>query len=635
MRSLTTHVGMMFSRSILVAMVLAATSTVFAQSVAPWRFGAMAGASLNVSGVGYAAWGPNGGTNPGRNAGQFTTDVGIDGTAVMPYVAFLAEYTSASWWGLHARLAYDDRSLSAVDDLSYSVGGRYLRDVFDLSARYLTLDPRLRIAPAAHSPLAFTFGLGASIGLQQEVTYTADGASEGTTFSIPEARPLALSMNLGLTYDIPITSDRASMRYTLMPFVDAAWMMSQRGPDPGASSASNNALQSLSARIGIAVTRGKVEESLTPDLDEDDFFIRVTPPDYGEGTQVVSAEHMPLIPSVFLAPTDKRFPPRYRKRKLPSLDSAASYYDVISVAAGLLNAHSSLTLTLVGSDPVDGDGLGLARQVRDAILDLAFVDTSRIVLRGQREPSVVTGNSTLVGPEHDAAVQENRRVDIICSDPSKWPMVVNVIKRDALIESNMVVRIYTKSALQPWFVNITAEDLPNGRTFGPFDGKQAVIPASLIPKGPSRTINVGVTAQGVGGSNHYDYRTVTLPSDPPTNVGSERHILLMAYGEADPVTRWRTYIEDTLSERLRDGSKIIVHGHTDDIGVAEVNRKISHQYAERVAALIQNAIIDEGVDNVDVVSVGHGEDPSDAPLRHDSPEGRQYNRCVIIDIVYP
>ena len=627
---------MMFSRSILVALVLAATTPMYAQSVAPWRFGAMAAASLNVSGVGYAAWGPDGGTNPGRNAGQFTTDVGIDGTAVMPYVAFVAEYTSASWWGLHARLAYDDRSLSAVDDRSYSVGGRYIRDVFDLSARYLTLDPRLRIAPAAHSPLAFTFGLGASVALQQEVTYTADGASEGVTFDIPEARPLTLSMNLGLTYDIPITSDRASTHYTLMPFVDAAWMMSQRGPDRGASSASNNALQSLSARIGIAVTRGKVdEESRTPDLDEDDFFIRVMPPDYGEGTQVVSAEHMPLIPSVFLAPTDKRFPPRYRKRKLTSIDSASSHYDIISVAAGLLNAYPSLTLTLVGSDPVDGDGLGLARQVREAILDLAFVDTSRLALRGQREPSVVTGTAALVGPEQDAAVQENRRVDIICSDPSKWPMVVNVIKRDALIESNMVVRVYTGSTLQPWFVNITAEDLPNGRTFGPFDGKQAVIPASLIPKGPSRTINVGVTAQGVDGSNHYDYRTVTLPSDPPTNVGSERHVMLMAYGEVDPTARWKTYIDGTLSERLRDNCKIIVHGHTDDIGVTEVNRKISHQHAERVAALIQQVISEKGIDNVDLVWVGHGEDPSDTPLRHDSPEGRQYNRCVIIDIVYP
>jgi hypothetical protein len=627
---------MMFSRSILVALVLAATTPMYAQSVAPWRFGAMAAASLNVSGVGYAAWGPDGGTNPGRNAGQFTTDVGIDGTAVMPYVAFLAEYTSASWWGLHARLSYDDRSLSAVDDLSYSVGGRYIRDVFDLSARYLTLDPRLRIAPAAHSPLAFTFGLGASVALQQRVTYTADGASEGVTFAIPEARPLTLSLNLGLTYDIPISSERASTRYTVMPFVDAAWIMSQRGPDPGASSASNNALQSLSARIGIAVTRGKVDEdSHTPDHDEDDFFIRVTPPDYGEGTQVVAAEHMPLIPSVFLAPTDKRFPPRYRKRKLKSIDSASSYYDVISVAAGLLNAYPSLTLTLVGSDPVDGDGLGLARQVREAILDLAFVDTSRIVLRGQREPSVVTGTTSLAGAEYDAAVQENRRVDLICGDPSKWPMVVSVIKRDALIESNMVVRVYTKSALQPWFVNITADDLPDGRTFGPFDGNQAVIPASLIPKGPSRVISVGVAAQGVDGASLTDTRRVSLPSDPPSNVGSERHVLLMAYGEVDPSKRWKSYIDGTLSERLRDGCKIIVHGHTDDIGVAEVNRKLSHQHAERVAALLQDAIGRKGVDNVDLVFVGHGEDPFDAPLRQESPEGRQYNRSVIIDIVYP
>jgi outer membrane protein OmpA-like peptidoglycan-associated protein len=128
---------------------------------------------------------------------------------------------------------------------------------------------------------------------------------------------------------------------------------------------------------------------------------------------------------------------------------------------------------------------------------------------------------------------------------------------------------------------------------------------------------------------------VSLPSDPPSNVGSERHVLLMAYGEVDPSKRWKSYIDGTVSERLRDGCKIIVHGHTDDIGVAEVNRKLSHQHAERVAALLQDAIGRKGVDNVDLVFVGHGEDPFDAPLRQESPEGRQYNRSVIIDIVFP
>lgn len=617
------------------ALVLVTVGPTYAQSVAPWRFGLMTAASLNVSGVGYALWGPDGRTNPGRPAGHFTSDVGIDGTQVVPYAALLAEYASASWWGLHARLGYDDRSLAAVDDQSYNVGGRFLRDAFDIAARYITIDPRLRIAPAAHSPLAFTIGLGASIGLQQEMTYTADGASEGVAYDIPEARALTLSMNMGLTYDIPISAERAATQYTLMPFVDAAWMMSQRGTDAEAPAASNNALQTLSARIGIAVTRGKVEESRTPDLDEDDFYISVKPPLHGAGTQVTSAEHMPLIPRVFLAPTDKRFPPRYRMRKLKSHDTASSYYDVISVAAALLNVYPSLSLTLVGSDPVEGDGVALARLVRKAILDLAFVDTSRIMVRGQRNPESVTGTAALVGAEQTAALEENRRVDIVCSDPSKWPMVVNVVKRDAMIESSMIVRVNTNDALQPWFVNITAEDLPNGRTFGPFDGKQAVIPEPLIPRGPSGTINVGVTAQSVDGKKHDDYKQVRFTSDAPQNVGSDRHVLLMSYGEADPTARWKSYLQETIGKRLRDGCRIIVHGHTDDIGVAEVNRKISHQHAERVAAVLQAVVDNEGLDDVEIVSVGHGEDSADAPMRPETPEGRQYNRSVIIDIVYP
>lgn len=614
-------------------LMIVATAPLGAQGVAPWRFGVAGGLSLNTSGVGYALWGPDGSTNPGRENGQFIADVGIDGSGLAPYASVLAEYTSSSWWGLHARLAFDDRSLTAIDDRSYQIGGRFLRDDFAFTARYVTIDPRLRISPVSHSPLAFTLGLGASVALQTSVAYMADAATTSVTYDIPSANRLALSINGGLMYDVPISAT-ATTQYTLSPFVDVSWMMSMRSVDQRVQNATTNALQSLSARVGIAITRGAVNEALAPDPDEDAFYIKVRP-SASAGSQVRSVEHMPLLPSVFFATSDKRLPPRYRLRKLRAYDSASSYYDVISVAAGLLNAAPGMTLTLVGYDPEGDNGLAMAQIVKTRILDLAFVDSARIVIRGERMPPAPTPTTGLMGSEQTAAMEENRRVDILCSDPAKWPSIINVTQRAATIESNMVVTVTSGDALQPWFVNISADDLPNTRTFGPFDGRRAVIADSDVPRGPSNRIKVGVSAQTVDGKQRNDSRFVSLGIDPAANLASERHVLTMTMGESDPTARWRQYIETSVGKRLRDGCRVIVHGHTDDIGLADVNRKLSYQQAERITAMIQRIVDDRELEDVELLSVGHGEDAADAVMRPETPEGRLYNRAVIVDVVYP
>ncbi|MBU3742852.1 MAG: hypothetical protein FGM24_11330 [Candidatus Kapabacteria bacterium] len=624
----------MLLRFRLIALLMAvAASPLGAQSVAPWRFGLAGGVSLNTSGVGYALWGPDGSTNPDRANGQFIADVGIDGSGIAPYAGLLAEYISPSWWGLHARLAFDDRSLTAIDDRSYQVGDRYLADEFAFTARYITIDPRLRIAPVPQSPLAFTLGLGASMALQSSVAYLADGTAAPVTYDIPSANRVALSVNGGLTYDVPISVTSAT-RFTLTPFVDVSWMMAMRGVDQRAQNATTNALQSISARIGIAITRGAVNEALAPDPDEDEFYIKVRP-SASAGSQVQSVEHMPMLPSVFFATSDKRLPPRYRLRKLRAYDSASSYYDVISVAAGLLNAVPNVTLTLVGYDPEGGNGLAMAQIVKTRILDLAFVDSARIVIRGERMPPAATPTTGLMGSEQAAAMEENRRVDILCSDPQKWPSIINVTQRAATIESNMVVDVVSSDVLQPWSVNISADDLPNTRTFGPFDGRRAVIAEAEVPRGSSNRIKVAVKAQTVEGKQLSDSKTVSLGTDPAANLASERHVLTMTMGEADPTTRWKSYVEANLSKHLRNGCRVIVHGHTDDIGLADVNRKLSYQQAERVAMMIQRIIDSRGLQNVELLTVGHGEDAADGVMRPETPEGRMYNRAVIIDVVYP
>lgn len=620
---------------IVVTILVLTHGAALAQRHAPWRIGVLGGVGLNAAGVGYALWGPDGGTNPGRDAGQFIADVGLDGTGLTPYGGLFVDHATLSWWGLHARLAYDDRTLEALDEQSYVIGGRPMRDAFTMRTRYVGIDPRLRIAPVPDGPLTFTLGAGLGIAWMTKVDYTADGTAP-VTFDLPRASSVAWTLNLGAAYDVLLSDPFADVHWRVAPFIDASWMFAQRGSDPPPiAAATSSALTTFSARAGIMVSRGVTSDAVRPDLDDDGFFVTVTQPPHASATKVRVREFIPMLPSVFIAPTDSTLPSRYRIKRFRNTDSAASYYDVISVAAQLLAADPSLTATLVGSDPAGGEGESLALMVRRAMVRIGGFDSNRIIVKAQRNPGVVSGSALTPSADRAKADVENRRVDIVLSDPSRWPLIVIDRERQAMIENPVIVTVVTDDVLEPWSITLTPEGSRRGRTFGPFHGTQAIIPDGLVARGTAQRCTVDVTANTVEGTTRNDKRWLSFTDDEPTTLRSERHLLLWPYGDDDPVQRHAATVEQRIVPRIMRGARIYVHGHTDDIGVDDVNRKLSFQHASGIARLLRTAVDARRIADVEIHAVGHGEDASDAIMNNQSPEGRQYNRAVFIDIVHP
>lgn len=620
---------------LVLSLLALSTCVAAAQRHAPWRFGVLGGTSLNVAGVGYALWGPDGATNPGRGAGQFIADVGLDGTGIAPYAGLVAEYASLSWYGLQTRLVYDDRTLDATDERSYVIDGRALRDRFMMRTRYLGIDPRVRIAPVPDGALFFTMGVGAGIALSTEIDYTADDGY-ATSYTMPQASAIAWSLNVGTQYDLLLSDPYADVHWRLSPFIDASWMFGQRGSDPPPlAAATSTALTTFTARAGVMFSRGVTSDAIRPDLDDDGFFITVTQPPHSSGTKVRTREILPIIPSVFIAPSDTVLPARYRIKKFRPQDSASSYYDVISVAAQLLSADPSLTITLVGSDPLGDQGESLARMVQRPLARLVGADSVRIVIKGQRNPNIVSGSALTPSADRTKADAENRRVDIILSDPSAWPSIVVDRERQAMIENPLVVQIITKDVLEPWTVTITPEGTRRSRTFGPFLGTQAVIPDAMVARGSAQRCTVEVNANTVEGISRNDQRWLSFVDDAAVTLRAERHVLHWTYGDDDPVKRHAAALEQRIAPHIMRGAHVYVHGHTDDIGVDDVNRALSYKYATGMARVLRAAIDARKVDDVQVHAAGHGEDASDAIMNNQSPEGRQHNRVVIIDIVQP
>jgi outer membrane protein OmpA-like peptidoglycan-associated protein len=106
--------------------------------------------------------------------------------------------------------------------------------------------------------------------------------------------------------------------------------------------------------------------------------------------------------------------------------------------------------------------------------------------------------------------------------------------------------------------------------------------------------------------------------------------VLFDFGSAE----LRTTAEDRLERLLRllEGAQgaIVVHGHTDDVGDAEANLRLSEDRADAVA----RHLVEAGIDADRITTEGHGEEDPVEPNTHDDgsddPEGRQANRRVEI-----
>ena len=75
--------------------------------------------------------------------------------------------------------------------------------------------------------------------------------------------------------------------------------------------------------------------------------------------------------------------------------------------------------------------------------------------------------------------------------------------------------------------------------------------------------------------------------------------------------------------------QISVEGHTDAVGTAEANQRLSEQRADTV----RNYLVDQGVTGTRINSIGFGETRPKAT--NDTPEGRQLNRRVEIHVTMP
>lgn len=358
-----------------------------------------------------------------------------------------------------------------------------------------------------------------------------------------------------------------------------------------------------------------------------------------------SFDVVPLLPNVFFDSASAELPSRYVRRQgrttgfqpsaLPG-DVVTVYHDILNIIGQRLQQRPSATLTITGHrEPLSGEADGALAQrraeaVRDYLVSTWSIDPSRLVVAARELPQRPSNRSIADGRE------ENRRVELASNDAAILAAVRRTSTRSTVTPDPVNV-LPTVAPEGPALVRIVASDGSVLREDSVTTGSQLswradpAMVAGLIGRGHRR---VTVTATSGDGDMRREARHVIglrkhRKEDGETEADTirERHRLVFFGFDDDRISAIDQQHMDALQARLRTSSKITVTGYTDRIGDAGYNTGLSTRRAARVANTLRERIVPEVVRE-------RGAGPE---LIHDNnlPEGRMYNRTVVIDVATP
>lgn len=375
-------------------------------------------------------------------------------------------------------------------------------------------------------------------------------------------------------------------------------------------------------------------------------------------------ELYPLLTYVFFDSGSAKIPDRYIQFSDPSQTqnftdttipggTLQKYYHVLNVVGFRMRSHPETKIEIVGCNSNQAN-IGEVRSVSedrgkvvyDYIINTWKIDPSRVKLLPARDMPEVKSN-----PNDPLGIVENRRTEIRSND---WEIVKPIVNKDLRrrpepdtmhfqmkngIADELVARraIEIKRHGQMWHVMTDvgrtdavspeynwgkggdAEAIPNDET--PFtaqlvlysaDGKECRSPEIQIP--------VLIVSNEVKRNEKLVDRTIDRYS-----------LVLFKFNspEAGPLND--RILREYIYSDIRQGAQIEVIGHTDVVGLEDVNKRLSDARAATVTNGIRKNVKSSLVSSLEGKGVGE-----DSPLySNDLPEGRFYNRTVQVTIITP
>ncbi|WOK04195.1 ice-binding family protein [Imperialibacter roseus] len=627
-----------------------------------WHFGVAAGGNFNF----YR------GTTQQLNDDLTVPTAFRHGKGLGLYVAPSIEfYKPDTRFGVILQGGYDSRkgswdqvltSCNCPADLSTNLG-------------YISIEPSLRFAPfksdfylyagprfAFNRTSAFTYELGINPAFPEQA---ATPPVKGDFSNIEKT---VISMQVGAGYDIQLSSVNHKTQFVLSPF---ASFQPQFGQDPRSTETWHN----TTVRLGAALKFGKGKEIIkdVPPVPEEMAaiglpevqFTVVSPANIPIERRV--RETFPLRNYVFFDLGSTEIPDRYvtinktqvKDFKEDQLEvftpkhltgrsdrGMVVYYNILNILGDRMGKNPQATINLVGSSRKSPeDGREMATTIKTYLVDVFGINAARISVDGRSKSKIPSqqpgGTEELV-----LLQQEDRRVSIESSSPAllmefqsgpeaALKPVEFVAVQVAPIDSYVSFRVDgADEAFESWSLDIKDEQ-GKVQSFGPFTRELVNLPGKSIlgttPKGKYEVTMIGQTPDGKTVKKEATVNMVLWT--PEVDEMGMRYSVIYEFNNSTAIAMYEKYLTEIVAPKIPHGGTVIIHGHTDVVGDAANNEKLSLARANDVKTILTKALSKAGRTDVTFKVLGFGEEERMMPFGNKWPEERFYNRTVLIDII--
>lgn len=367
---------------------------------------------------------------------------------------------------------------------------------------------------------------------------------------------------------------------------------------------------------------------------------------------------IPLLPYVFFEPNSSTIPARYHRLNASGTGTFSEegvndstlgvYHDLLNIIGSRMRRYPESTITVTGCrEPLDdtegADPLSAARArvVKEYLTGTWGINPERIALKSRVLPQEISNRSVADGKE------ENRRAEIGSNDSRILAPVVRKIGGIRLEPEAVVISPEAQfgEAIADWRLTITsAEGKELWRTAGTGSPERELLwnlsPEMIDDLAPRGSTSGTLTAEMIATTR--DGKSIRAKRDIPVRrtfssrrySGEivrdsliERYSLIFFDFDTPKISDFNNDAIEVIRNRMRTNSAVTITGLTDRIGEEGYNRTLSEKRAAATSRDIQSRIIPEKLR-----TEGAGET---FIYNNDLPEGRMYNRTVIVEIATP
>lgn len=577
--------------------------------------------------------------------------------------SLLMEYRPGRVWGGILEVGYDTRA-GAFDRVNSPITN--YPGALHAELKYVSIEPSLRIAPFSSGFYIFG-GPTINFNLWNEFSYTQEGNPssfvEGDWSNI---RKTVISGQVGMGWDIPLSSANAATQVNLSPFI--SFSPDVQGPRTVES------WDIYTIRVGAAVKFGwgDVVEQWSaavppPAVKEGDVQFSLRAPKAVPAKRRVR-ESFPLRDYVFFDVGSTEIQNRYvsltkdqaasfKEEQLQevqptdmtgrSLRQMAVYHNILNIIGDRMKRSPGATISLSGaSENGPAHGKARAETIKRYLVDVFGIDGSRIATDGRDKP-LIPSEVPGAKRELDLVQAGDRRVDIVSTSPEMMiqvggdshfmlkPVQIVSVVEDPLDSRVIFTVAGAKEVLASWLLEIT-DDLGKVQRFGPFTRDQESISGNTIlgdrARGDYKVVMLGQTKLG---NSLRKEGSVTLVRRVPLKEEALRFSILFDFDKSKTVESYEKFLTEVVTPLIPNDGTVIIHGYTDIVGEEEHNNNLSRERVQDARGIIERALLNSGKTGVTFETAGFGEDLKYAPFDNNFTEERFYNRTVIIDIVPP